>query len=133
MLSISIFTFTSIMSFNYANYMITVNDWCFCRAHGSEYCPVCPCDFRLVNNVHFEDELGEEAESFDLQERTPLNAYQKGAVSVRNSEAYKCEKHGTVDCGTCFDWVGQVKKEIEEALAREKWLKKRARLGDRFD
>ncbi|KDQ16161.1 hypothetical protein BOTBODRAFT_130432 [Botryobasidium botryosum FD-172 SS1] len=113
--------------------MIVVNDWCFCKAHGSEYCARCTCDYRLVNNARFEDELDEEARwSFNLDERVPQNAYVAGAIAVApNSESYKCQRHGSIDCHACFDWVGQVHKEIDEAASTEKWLQKRARWADR--
>ena len=50
--------------------LIEVNGWCFCEAHGSEYCMHCFYDHRMTNNAQFEDELDEEeSEAIDLQVR----------------------------------------------------------------
>jgi hypothetical protein len=43
--------------------MIYVNDFVFCEAHGAEWCPYCGVDYRLVNNVRIEDEMGLDPDS----------------------------------------------------------------------
>ncbi len=37
--------------------IIIVNDFSFCLDHRSEYCHVCGCDYRTVNNFQIEGEL----------------------------------------------------------------------------
>ncbi|KZT02676.1 uncharacterized protein LAESUDRAFT_705679 [Laetiporus sulphureus 93-53] len=118
---------------------IVVNGFMFCERHGGEYCPYCTCDHRYGNNgVHdlhnALQELVDDAIRFDLEERTPQNAYERGAVRVQpRSEDFKCQTHNVKDCGTCFDWVGIVRKEIEDVIAQDKWRQKKKKYFDRTD
>jgi hypothetical protein len=41
--------------------------------------------------------------------------------------------HDKIDCKTCFDWVGLVKKQAKEAADQEKWLNKRKKYFDSRD
>lgn len=56
--------------------MIEVNNFSFCRDHGSEYCGSCFCDYRYGNNCVIEDHpsimrLSEESMYFDIDVRLP--------------------------------------------------------------
>lgn len=33
--------------------IVVVNDWSFCRVHGSESCDTCSADYRPLNDVQF--------------------------------------------------------------------------------
>lgn len=61
------------------------------------------------------------------KERDTFNVYAYGAVPDKSgkSDRYRCGKHDKIDCKTCFDWVGLVKKQAKEAADQEKWLNKR--------
>ena len=37
--------------------LVYINNFCFCRAHGSENCNICCFDFRMGNNYMIEDQL----------------------------------------------------------------------------
>ncbi|KAF8994658.1 hypothetical protein BDQ17DRAFT_1366602 [Cyathus striatus] len=105
---------------------IIVNDFMFCAEHGNEYCHICCCDHRMCNNIRIEDELGDMTEffEFEVEERHPINAYALGAVAaLRTEKSFQCERHKKVDCPTCFDWVGIIKKEAEAASEDGRWLR----------
>jgi hypothetical protein len=119
--------------------MIIVNNFMFCANHGSEYCPYCTCDHRPTNNIQIEDGLVAKfpedcfdvssfcalghtifhsappasVEHFTKQERTPINAYEYGAIQDGNTESYKCRTHQEVDCKKCFDWLEVVSEEVK--------------------
>ncbi|KAI0932158.1 hypothetical protein AcV5_004546 [Taiwanofungus camphoratus] len=104
---------------------IVVNDFMVCKRHGDEYCVRCFCDYRMTNNVghNLDNSLAELVNDtgFDLDERQPRNVYNLGAVRVgRGSEDYKCKSHNQKDCGTCFDWVSIVRREVQDARAQER-------------
>ncbi|GLB44393.1 hypothetical protein LshimejAT787_1700200 [Lyophyllum shimeji] len=103
---------------------IIVNDFMFCLDHGDELCHRCFCDHRLTNNIRIEDDLGDLSEfiAFEIEDRHPINVYALGAVAaVHTEESYQCEKHKSIDCKTCFDWVDIVKKEAEATEEGGRW------------
>ncbi|TDL30010.1 hypothetical protein BD410DRAFT_709301 [Rickenella mellea] len=116
--------------------MIIVNDFSFCLDHGSEYCHICGCDYRTVNNFQIEGELSATTyilTTCTIQRRQPINAFDLGAVRKGRSETYKCKNHRAVDCSNCFDWVGIVMAEARQAAKDSKWLEKRKKYLDACD
>ncbi|KXN86953.1 hypothetical protein AN958_09450 [Leucoagaricus sp. SymC.cos] len=115
---------------------ITVNRFTFCAKHGDELCQACCCDHRMSNNVKIEDEL-KDVEEFletEVEERQPLNAYGLGAVAaLHTEESFQCEKHKTVDCSTCFDWISIIKQEAEEVEESGRWMSKRNSLQEKLE
>ncbi|EAU87884.2 hypothetical protein CC1G_01531 [Coprinopsis cinerea okayama7 len=104
---------------------IVVNDFMFCAEHGDEYCHACCCDHRLTNNIRIEDEL-EGVEKFDFEldweDRQSINVYALGAVAdITTEDSFQCEKHETVDCKECFNWVEVVKKHAEAVEEFGRW------------
>ncbi|KAF5347276.1 hypothetical protein D9756_009966 [Leucocoprinus leucothites] len=103
-----------------------LNEFMFCTDHGREYCPSCFCDYRTGNN--YQIELDEEVVwrfedlFMTMDDRPALNAFALGAkIANKKEETYKCAKHGTVDCTTCFDWKKRVVQlmEVVERLRGE--------------
>ncbi|KAF8188685.1 hypothetical protein BJ912DRAFT_1059392 [Pholiota molesta] len=122
----------------FAGPIIEVNGFVFCKNHGDEWCHRCCYDHRMTNNYQIEDALPEEVNNsmvFDIENRHTFNAYACGAVPARSgkSDAYQCRVHDKIDCKTCFDWVGLVKKQAKEAADQEKWLNKRKKYLDSRD
>ncbi|TFK19474.1 hypothetical protein FA15DRAFT_682937 [Coprinopsis marcescibilis] len=104
---------------------IVVNDFMFCADHGDEYCHACCCDHRLTNNIRIEDVLQDDSRfdfEHDLEERQSINAYALGAVAaIQTEDSFECEKHSTVDCERCFDWVEIVTKHAEDVEELGRW------------
>ncbi|KAF8636262.1 hypothetical protein AX16_011032 [Volvariella volvacea WC 439] len=109
---------------------ILVNGFMFCSEHGDEYCHLCGCDHRMSNNVKIEEELEDVVEFLDgeVEVRHPINAYAHGALPAvlsTHDAAYECERHRTIDCPACFNWVEAIKKEAEDAEEHGRWMGKR--------
>jgi len=119
---------------------IVVNGFMFCKDHGSECCPASQCtvDYRMGNN-HVEglyDVFAREIQrrSFDIDDRTPLNAYDSGAIPKRpGSEDYICGKHRKKKCASCFDWVSMIRGEVEGEGPQETWSEKRKKYLERIN
>jgi hypothetical protein len=47
--------------------------------------------------------------------------------------SWKCKTHDKIDCEECFNWIGDVKKEIEDQIKTEQWLKKRQKYYSKRD
>jgi len=61
-----------------------------------------------------------------LQDRQSINVYSKGAVATYDQDySWKCSTHNKIDCEGCFNWIGDITKEIEDQISTEKWLEKR--------
>ncbi|KAF5347271.1 hypothetical protein D9756_009964 [Leucocoprinus leucothites] len=115
---------------------IVVNQFKFCAKHGDELCQSCCCDHRMSNNVTIEEELGDMSEFLEteVEERQPLNAYALGAVAaLHTEESFQCEKHKSVDCSTCFDWISIIKREAEEVEESGRWMGKRNSLQEKLE
>lgn len=90
----------------------------------------------MSNNVTIEEELGDVSEFLEteVEERQPLNAYALGAVAaLHTQESFQCEKHKTVDCSACFDWLSLIKREAEEVEESGRWMSKRNSLQEKLE
>ncbi|KAG8863968.1 hypothetical protein FRB96_006841 [Tulasnella sp. 330] len=81
---------------------IEVNDCVFCQ-HGKEVCSDCDYDGREENDGFF---------GLENKERDPL---EMPTSTINKAGVYQCKKHGTGNCGQCFNWKKQITKLHREA------------------
>ncbi|EJD03755.1 uncharacterized protein FOMMEDRAFT_133140 [Fomitiporia mediterranea MF3/22] len=113
---------------------VDINNFLFCQAHGSEVCHICGCDYREgnVTQIEIADKLDDLPDTFNLYERMPINAFQKGAIYHAGGK-YKCTMHGVINCQNCFNWIELIRAEAEDAVRTQHWLEKRKKWLDKVD